>query len=76
MDHGFAMIMNMFGLTINQIKKLSVNQFSAYLHHATNLLAGYRQGEMEFAYKSTKEDALRKRLNELKADAERRNKNV
>jgi len=72
MDHAFSVIMNMFGFTVDEIKKLSINQYSAYVHHAVNLMAGYRQGEMEFAYKNTKDTKLKNRLQQLKAEAEAR----
>lgn len=72
MDHQISMIMNTFRFTVDEVKRLSLNQYKAYLHHAANLISAYRQGEVETAYKETKDEKLRARLKQLKAEAEAR----
>ena len=74
MDYGIAFIQNMFGMSVEAVKQLSINQYKTYLQHSINLIAMYRQGEVEMAYKNTKDDKLRARLKQLSAEAEARRK--
>jgi hypothetical protein len=62
----------MFNMTLAEVKQLALNQYQVYLTLAINLLSAYRQGEVDMAYKNTKENKLRDRLKQLRAEAEAR----
>ena len=72
MDYAIGIIMNIFNMKIEEVTKLGIDQYKTYLRHAMNVMVGYRQGEMDFSYKETKDNTLRNRLEQLKKEAEAR----
>ena len=73
MDYGIAIIMSKFNqFTVEDIKKLSINQYKAWLNHAANLLSGTLMNKIELSYKDTRDSSLRTKLQQLQSEAEAR----